>query len=84
MVHTVDPVPGKTIYDPGCGTGGFLAIAYEHIARKLGPSATSTDIDTLKHDTFSAGKRKTWSFPSPWPIWFCTASTSPTSGTAIP
>jgi len=63
MVHTVDPVPGKTIYDPGCGTGGFLAIAYEHIARKLGPSATSTDIDTLKHDTFFGREKENLVFP---------------------
>ena len=63
MVHTVDPVPGKTIYDPGCGTGGFLAIAYEHIARKLGQSATSTDIDTLKHDTFFGREKENLVFP---------------------
>lgn len=63
MVHTVDPAPGKTIYDPGCGTGGFLAVAYEHIARKLGPSATSTDIDTLKHDTFFGREKENLVFP---------------------
>jgi type I restriction enzyme M protein len=63
MMHTVDPVPGKTIYDPGCGTGGFLAIAYEHIVRKLGPSATSTDIDTLKHDTFFGREKENLVFP---------------------
>lgn len=63
MVHTVDPVPGKTIYDPGCGTGGFLAIAYEHIARKLGQSATSTDIDILKHDTFFGREKENLVFP---------------------
>ena len=63
MVHTVDPKPGKTIYDPGCGTGGFLAIAYEHIARKLGPSAASTDIDTLKHDTFFGREKENLVFP---------------------
>ncbi len=63
MVHTVDPAPGKTIYDPGCGTGGFLAVAYEHIARKLGQSATSTDIDTLKHDTFFGREKENLVFP---------------------
>lgn len=63
MVHTVDPEPGKTVYDPGCGTGGFLAIAYEHIARKLGPSATSLDIDTLKHDTFFGREKENLVFP---------------------
>lgn len=36
MVHTVKPTLGQTVYDPCCGTGGFLAIAYEHIARNLG------------------------------------------------
>jgi len=63
MVHTVDPEPGKTIYDPGCGTGGFLAIAYEHIIRKLGQSATSTDIDTLKHDTFFGREKENLVLP---------------------
>ena len=63
MVHTVDPEPGKTIYDPGCGTGGFLAIAYEHIARKLGNSPVATDIDTLKHDTFFGREKENLVFP---------------------
>jgi type I restriction enzyme M protein len=63
MVHTVDPSLGKKIYDPGCGTGGFLAVAYEHIARKLGRNATSTDIDTLKHDTFFGREKENLVFP---------------------
>jgi type I restriction enzyme M protein len=63
MVHTVDPELGKTVYDPGCGTGGFLAIAYEHIARKLGDQATSTDLDTLKHDTFFGREKENLVFP---------------------
>lgn len=44
-------------------TGGFLAIAYEHIARKLGSSAASTDIDTLKHDTFFGREKENLVFP---------------------
>jgi len=63
MVHTVDPSLGKKIYDPCCGTGGFLAIANEHITRKLGRSATSTDIDTLKHDTFFGREKENLVFP---------------------
>ena len=35
MVHTVNPTLGQTVYDPCCGTGGFLAIAYENLARTL-------------------------------------------------
>jgi type I restriction enzyme M protein len=63
MVHTVNPSLGKKVYDPCCGTGGFLAIAYEHIARKLGNSPTSTDIDTLKHDTFFGREKENLVFP---------------------
>ena len=63
MVHTVNPTLGQTVYDPCCGTGGFLAIAYEHIARELGASATSTDIDTLKHDTFFGREKENLVFP---------------------
>ncbi len=63
MVHTVDPSLGQTVYDPCCGTGGFLAIAYEHINRKLGAKARSTDIDTLKHDTFFGREKENLVFP---------------------
>lgn len=63
MVHTVDPQLGQTVYDPCCGTGGFLAIAYEHINRKLGAQARSTDIDTLKHDTFFGREKENLVFP---------------------
>ena len=63
MVHTVDPQLGQTVYDPCCGTGGFLAIAYEHINRKLGAQAGSTNIDTLKHDTFFGREKENLVFP---------------------
>lgn len=63
MVHTIDPQPGETVYDPCCGTGGFLAIAYEHIARNQGNSPASTDIDTLKHDTFFGREKENLVFP---------------------
>jgi len=63
MVHTANPQMGQTVYDPCCGTGGFLAIAYEHMARQLGPGATSTDLDTLKHDTFFGREKENLVFP---------------------
>ncbi len=63
MVHAIDPQPGETVYDPGCGTGGFLAVAYEHIARKLGSAPASTDIDRLKHDTFFGREKENLVFP---------------------
>jgi len=63
MVHTVNPSLGQTVYDPCCGTGGFLAVAYEHIARKLGSTAASTDIERLKHDTFFGREKENLVFP---------------------
>ena len=63
MVHTINPQPGETVYDPCCGTGGFLAIAYEHIARNQGSAPASTDIDTLKHDTFFGREKENLVFP---------------------
>jgi type I restriction enzyme M protein len=63
MVHTVGPQPGKTVYDPGCGTGGFLAIAYEHMDRKLGQNASSIDIETLKYHTFFGREKENLVFP---------------------
>lgn len=63
MVQTLDPEPGKSVYDPCCGTGGFLAIAYEHIRRGLGQNITGTDLDTLKHDTFFGREKENLVFP---------------------
>lgn len=63
MVHTVDPGLGQTIYDPCCGTGGFLAIAYEHISRKLGRAPVSTDLEALKHDTFFGREKENLVIP---------------------
>jgi type I restriction enzyme M protein len=63
MVHTVKPTLGQTVYDPCCGTGGFLAIAYEHIARNLGASPLSTDIELLKHDTFFGREKENLVLP---------------------
>ena len=63
MVHTVQPEIGETICDPCCGTGGFLAVAYEHIERNLGTSPASTEIDTLKHNTFYGREKENLVFP---------------------
>lgn len=63
MVHTVQPQLGQTVYDPCCGTGGFLAVAYEHLARNMGNSPAATDIDRLKHDTFFGREKENLVFP---------------------
>src|SRR6202008_3798804 len=63
MVRTLDPKLGETVYDPCCGTGGFLAQAYEHLASSLGESATSTDLARLKAQTFYGREKENLVFP---------------------
>ena len=45
----VDPRFGETVYDPCCGTGGFLIYAFEHIKRKV--LLTDEALEILKNDT---------------------------------
>ena len=63
MVRTLDPQAGETVYDPCCGTGGFLAQAYDYLARNLGGNASATDLERLKHDTFFGREKENLVFP---------------------
>jgi type I restriction enzyme M protein len=63
MVHTIDPRPGETVYDPCCGTGGFLAQSYEWVRHALGTQAPATALEHLKHDTFYGREKENLVFP---------------------
>ncbi|WP_293997060.1 type I restriction-modification system subunit M [Sphaerotilus sp.] len=63
MVATLNPVFGETVYDPCCGTGGFLAQSYEWMSRRMGDQATGTDLERLKHDTFFGREKENLVFP---------------------
>jgi type I restriction enzyme M protein len=52
MVRAIDPKLGETVYDPGCGTGGFLAQAFEWMRERLGPGATADQLQALREDSF--------------------------------
>lgn len=34
MVQVIDPHPGETLFDPACGTGGFLTCSIRHMEEK--------------------------------------------------
>ena len=36
MVEILDPKPGKSVYDPCCGSGGMLIISHSHVTEKYG------------------------------------------------
>lgn len=35
MVQVIDPAHGETIYDPACGTAGFIVRAFEYVQEKI-------------------------------------------------
>jgi type I restriction enzyme M protein len=47
IVHAVNPRLGRTVYDPCCGTGGFLIEAYRAM---LAQGPTATQIDFLRSE----------------------------------
>ena len=60
MVNVVDPKIGEAVYDPCCGTGGFLAQAYQHMKQKVN---TGEDIEILKTRTFYGREKENLVYP---------------------
>lgn len=49
MVRLVNPQIGETIYDPFCGTGGFLIESFRYIYNNM--ARTEANLETLKEST---------------------------------
>ncbi len=60
MVRVIDPKIGETVYDPCCGTGGFLAQAYQYMKDK---APTATDREILKTRTFYGREKEDLVYP---------------------
>lgn len=63
MARVINPGIGEMVYDPGCGTGGFLAQACEHIRGNLGDGATPDQLETLKERTFWGREKENLIYP---------------------
>ena len=63
MVKAVNPQIGQTVYDPGCGTGGFLAQAYEYMNAALAETSTPDQIEALKNSTFYGREKENLIYP---------------------
>ena len=55
IVKVVDPKIGETVYDPACGSAGFLCEAFNYMEEKI---ASTTDNDILQHSTFYGIEKK--------------------------
>jgi type I restriction enzyme M protein len=60
MVRVIDPAIGETVYDPCCGTGGFLAQSYQHMQPRV---KSATDIEILKTSTFYGREKENLVYP---------------------
>jgi type I restriction enzyme M protein len=63
IVRVLDPKVGETVYDPCCGTGGFLAQAFEHMRARLGDQATAEQLEGLKNHTFYGREKENLIYP---------------------
>src|SRR5579872_493242 len=64
LVQALDPRPGETIYDPCCGTGGFLAQAFDYLNTHLeSSSATPDQYETLRRRTFYGREKENLIYP---------------------
>jgi type I restriction enzyme M protein len=55
MVEVINPQIGETIYDPFCGSCGFLVEAYLHLQKQ---EKTTKDHRILQYDTFVGQEKK--------------------------
>ena len=55
MVEVIDPQIGETVYDPACGSAGFLTQSYLHMQNQV---RTLEDEEALQHSTFYGQEKK--------------------------
>lgn len=63
MVRAIAPKIGETVYDPCCGTGGFLAQAAELMKPKPGARIPGTAVRQLKQETFWGREKENLIYP---------------------
>jgi type I restriction enzyme M protein len=63
IVQAIHPKAGESIYDPCCGTGGFLAQAYEFVKGSLGDGITPEELEALKRRTLYGREKENLIYP---------------------
>ena len=63
MVRAIAPKIGETVYDPCCGTGGFLAQAAAHMQPKIGAKISGPAIARFRQETFWGREKENLIYP---------------------
>jgi type I restriction enzyme M protein len=63
MVRAIAPKIGETVYDPCCGTGGFLAQAAEYMQPKIGAKISGPAIARFRQETFWGREKENLIYP---------------------
>ena len=63
MVRAIAPKIGETVYDPCCGTGGFLAQAAEFMQPKLGAKISGPAVARFRQETFWGREKENLIYP---------------------
>ena len=69
IVEMVNPKIGDTVYDPACGTGGFLISAYEHIRLKNSDAKNIEEEGGQKRGYGEKLDKKQWQFLTKGTFW---------------
>ncbi|MBW8361310.1 MAG: type I restriction-modification system subunit M [Kaistella sp.] len=56
MISVIDPKIGEKIYDPACGSAGFLCEAYEYLYERM--EKTTANLNTLQDNTLFGKEKK--------------------------
>lgn len=63
MVDVIKPQIGESVYDPCCGTGGFLAQSFEYMLSQAGDDMSTEDREKLKNRTFYGREKENLIYP---------------------
>lgn len=62
-VRVIDPKPGETVYDPCCGTAGFLIEAFKRMRANLGDGATGAEVSAMGDRRLYGREKENLVFP---------------------
>jgi type I restriction enzyme M protein len=63
VVKSIDPKPGETVYDPCCGTAGFLIEAFKRMRANMRDDATAAEVRAMGDRRLYGKEKENLVFP---------------------